>query len=205
MTLPGRPMATMLKGLIVLLPLLVVGLLLFWLITSLESVLGHLVWRIIGDHYRPGMGIALGMALSYVVGVVLNAGFVQRIYDRWEQLLRRVPLVKTIYGGIQDLLSLLSQEKRNRFNRVVLVSLGDTGVRLYGFVTREDLNGIVSGAAADIIAVYLPMSYQIGGYLALVPRSSVEPVDMSIEDASRLILTAAVSVGSQPESASPAR
>jgi uncharacterized membrane protein len=64
-----------------------------------------------------------------------------------------------------------------------------------GFVTRDDLAGLPPGMGEPgMIMVYMPMSYQVGGYTALVPRASVQPVDMSFEEAMRFTLTAGLSV-----------
>lgn len=191
-------MGLVLKGLAVILPILLLGALVFWVIYSLESLLGAVVKWIAPGHYAPGMGIALGVVLSFCIGVVMSSAMVTRAFERGESWLRKVPLVKTIYGAFHDLASLLSTEKRKRYDRVVLVTMGNTGVKLFGFVTRDDLTGLTANNPADSVAVYLPMSYQIGGYLALVPRSSLEPVAMSIEDASRLVFTAAMSVEPPP-------
>src|SRR4030065_614668 len=60
----------------------------------------------------------------------------------------------------------------------VLVCLGDPDLRVIGFVTRDDLAGLPPGMGEPgMIMVYMPMSYQVGGYTALVPRASVQPVD----------------------------
>jgi uncharacterized membrane protein len=76
-----------------------------------------------------------------------------------------------------------------------MVRLGGTDLRVMGFVTRSDLAGLPAGISEPgMIAVYMPMSYQIGGYTALVPRASVQAVDMTLEEAMRFILTAGVSV-----------
>jgi uncharacterized membrane protein len=65
---------------------------------------------------------------------------------------------------------------------------------LLGFVTRQDLSRLPLGMEGrDTIAVYLPMSYQIGGYTLLLPRTMVEPVQMSMEDALRFTITAGMS------------
>ena len=67
-------------------------------------------------------------------------------------------------------------------------------LHLIGFVTREDFRGTPFGLAdADTVAVYLPMSYQIGGYTVLLPRRLIEPIDMSVEDALRFAVTAGMS------------
>ena len=70
----------------------------------------------------------------------------------------------------------------------------DSDFRLIGFVTRDDLSTLPGGLGSkDEIAVYLPMSYQIGGYTVLIPRQNVEPINISMEDAFRFTVTAGVS------------
>jgi uncharacterized membrane protein len=85
-----------------------------------------------------------------------------------------------------------STQQRSDLKQVVMVSIADT--RALGFVTGEhikDMPGI--SLSDDIVAVYMPMSYQLGGYTLYVPRARVEPVDLSIEDAMRRVLTAGLS------------
>lgn len=76
----------------------------------------------------------------------------------------------------------------------MLVSIGEA--KLLGFLTREriqDILGLSAEEGDDIVAIYLPLSYQIGGYTLYLPRSKVEPVPMSMEDAMRRVLTAELS------------
>jgi uncharacterized membrane protein len=75
---------------------------------------------------------------------------------------------------------------------VVLGRFGDAVA--IGFVTRDDASELGLGPAAEgTIAVYFPMSYQIGGYTLLLPRDRVEPLDIPIETAMRLVLTGGMS------------
>ena len=75
---------------------------------------------------------------------------------------------------------------------------GNTG-ELLGFVTREQFDDVpLSPQADDPVAVYLPMSYQIGGYTLYVPRASVRPVDISFEQGMRLAITGGVSANQAP-------
>ena len=65
------------------------------------------------------------------------------------------------------------------------------GIHALGILTRDSLADLPEGLAEeDAVAVYMPMSYQIGGYTAFVPRKLVEPVEMSVEDAMRFAVTA---------------
>jgi uncharacterized membrane protein len=115
-----------------------------------------------------------------------------------EQVIERIPVARSIYGSVRDFMQYVvvhTGAKKRTFNHVVAVTLGGTQARLLGLVTREDLNGVLKGVG-DIhksVMVYLPMSYQLGGYTTIVPRSAIEPVEMSVEDAMRLTMTAGVS------------
>jgi uncharacterized membrane protein len=81
--------------------------------------------------------------------------------------------------------------------QVVAVTLPG-GMRLLGFLTRADFDDVPGVAGEGEVAVYLPMSYQVGGFTVLLPRSAVTPVPMSREEAMKFILTAGL------KSASPA-
>ncbi|MFZ3040628.1 MAG: DUF502 domain-containing protein [Thiobacillus sp.] len=131
--------------------------------------------------------------LLYFIGLAVNAWVVRRLIHVGENILERIPLVKSVYGTLRDFMDYFSTTQQRRdLKQVVVVSVADT--RMLGFITEEhieDMPGIT--LPEDIVAVYLPMSYQIGGYTLYLPRSKVEPVDISIEDAMRRILTAGLS------------
>jgi uncharacterized membrane protein len=111
-----------------------------------------------------------------------------------EGLLERIPLIKSIYGSLHDFMEYFSTvDERRGMKQVVLVSIADA--RLIGFVTGEQVRDVPFPESPDeeIVAVYLPLSYQIGGFTIFLPRSRVEPVDISMEDAMRRVLTAGLS------------
>lgn len=185
-----------LQGLAALLPIVLTVWILWWLATATEAFLGSIVQRAFPEiAYRTGLGIALGVLVVFGVGLLMNAWVTRRLMAAAEGLFERIPLVKTIYGSIRDLAKMLSPKGRGeQFQKVVSVAVADQ-VKVIGFVTREDFAGLpetLSGQR-DLVSVYLPMSYQIGGYTAYLPRSAVEPLEMSVEDAMRFTLTAGMS------------
>jgi uncharacterized membrane protein len=110
---------------------------------------------------------------------------------RADELLERIPIVKTIYLSIRDIAAYMSQDPKKGFRQVVAVRIQD--MRLIGFITAEELPGLPAAAVSEpIVGVYLPMSYGIGGYTVYLPKSQVEPLDMSLEDAMRLALIGGV-------------
>ena len=182
------------QGLVVLLPTIVTIYALYWVGASLEHSLGRGIRSLLPDKfYIPGMGIIAGFIVIFFIGVLMNIYLVQRLYKWYEKFLERVPFIKSLYGALSDLTSFFSGEKGKPLNKVVMVKIGGTNINLLGLVTREDFDNIPNGIGdEDTIAVYLPMSYQIGGFTVMVPRSSVTNIDMSVESALSFSLTAGV-------------
>jgi uncharacterized membrane protein len=188
--------SAMLRGLVVVLPIGLTVWLLWWLGSSAESLLRQPILLLLPEqYYVPGMGIVAGLVLLLAAGTMVNALIVRQLLASWEAFLDRIPVVKTIYGAFRDFTKLLpAGGKRSDLKRVVLATFGDA--RLVGFVTRDDASelGIVA-RADDLVAVYFPMSYQIGGYTVLLPRDRIAPLDLSVETAMRLVLTGGLSGG----------
>ena len=186
--------SALVRGLVVVLPIGFTIWLLWWLGSSTESLLRPAILLVVpAEHYVPGMGIAAALALLLVAGTLFNALLVQSAIASWERFLEHIPVVKTIYGATRDFVKLLpAGKKRRELRRVVLARFGEA--QLIGFVTQDDASelGIVE-SKDDLLAVYFPMSYQIGGYTVILPRSRVVPLDLSVETAMRMVLTGGLS------------
>jgi uncharacterized membrane protein len=179
----------LLKGLVAILPIGLTIYVVYWLGVTTETVLsGPLKWLLPPGIYRPGMGLVAGFLLLFVVGLLVNAYVVRRVFSLGESLLLRVPVVKTVYASIRDLTALVNTRDRKReLERVVMVRFGPG--RVIGFVTQE--NAALPGlqGRGDLVAVYLPMSYQIGGYTVYLPRDQIEATDLTVEQAMRIVIT----------------
>ena len=184
-----------LTGLAIVLPIVITVWIIWWIGVTFEKTLGGIYTVIFPPSlYFPGLGILMGIGLTFVVGLMAKAWLFRSVLDWWDSLLNRIPLVKTVYGAIQDFMSFVSGEANTKFNRVVLVEFDQPSMKLMGFVTREDLSRLPDTVDDDEVAVYFPMSYQVGGYTLFLPRSRLQPVDMKMEDAMRFVLTAGLSV-----------
>lgn len=190
---------TFLTGLLTVVPVVATLYLVVWLATTAETFLGRaLKWIIPDQLYFYGMGMLAGVGVVLVVGVLMQTWAVRKLFEFGEHLLLRMPLVKTIYGAVRDFFGLFSGSAASQSGRVVTVELPGMDARLVGFLMRDDLSQLPDEVAGDgRVAVYLPMSYQVGGYTVLVPPDAVKPVGMSREEAMRFVLTAGLS--SKPE------
>lgn len=199
-----------LTGLITIVPVVLTFYLLYWLAVTTETALGGQLMRVLPDElYKPGLGVATGLAIAFLVGMLMNNYVVQRIFARGEQLFYRIPLVKMIYPALRDFMDYFSPKKKKDYQQVVVLTLA--GMKVVGLVTHADMARLPKGFNDDDhLLVYLPMSYMLGGYTVLVPRTAVEPVDMSMDDAMRFVLTAGLAGGGRagpvrkPEAASAA-
>ena len=182
------------SGLVTVLPLALTIYVIWWLVNTVEGWLRRALMAlgiVSPEHYWPGLGLIAGFLLLLFVGSVVNAYAGKILLKYWDDFLGRIPFVKTLYGGFRDVVSLLpsgSGEKRD-LQRVVLARFAD--VHAIGFVTREDVPTVLlAHGGQDWVTVYFPMSYAFGGYTIYLPRDRLQPLDISVEDAMRLAITA---------------
>jgi uncharacterized membrane protein len=183
-----------LKGLAVVIPVALTLAILWWMATSAEQLMGAVLkFTLPTGWYVPGMGLVSGLALIALIGLLSHVLIFQKLFNLGEAIFHRLPLVKTIYTAIKDFIGYLNPDKESEMNKVVMVQLPGQSFQLIGFVTREQFGDLpFTPAADDPVAVYMPMSYQIGGYTLFLPRSCLTPLDIPFEQAMRLVLTGAV-------------
>jgi uncharacterized membrane protein len=138
----------------------------------------------------PGLGIVIAVLAIFVIGVLVSSRLTRWIYKLIESPLRNFPVVKDLYSALKQLTVLLTPQDKSAEGKVVRVKHPGLAVHMVGLMMRSDVRGLDTVIAADdMVAVYFPMSYQIGGYTAFVPRDWVTVVDMPVEEAMRNALT----------------
>lgn len=196
------------RGVDTLIPIGITLYVLYWVTVFAESLLGDVIRPLIPASWDwPGIGLLVGllpaMVLVFLVGLLVSSGPGRRLVLSAEWLLGRIPLVKSILQTMHDFTRFfVAPHERGDFGQVVWVPFGET--HLIGFVVRGPTYGSVAAAAGDrTVAVYVPFSYQIGGFTVYLPRSRLEPTGLSVEDAMRLVLTAGVSMAEAPRATPP--
>lgn len=188
---------TMLKGLVALLPIGLTVYLVYWLALAAERLFAPLITFFVPESaYWPGLGLLAGLVTLYLAGLAVNAYVVRRALRVSDELFARIPVVKTIYVAIRDFMRFIpSAGKGHDLKRVVLVPFGPG--KIIGFVTAESgaALGLGPGAAASV-AVYLPMSYMVGGYTVILPRDVLEPTTLTVEAGMRIALMGGVQAAS---------
>src|SRR5688500_10891281 len=142
----------LLKGLVTILPIGLTVYFVYWLGVTPEGLLSKPIKLAVGpENYWPGMGLVMGFLLLFLVGLAVNAFLVRRVLGMGEDLLLRVPVVKTVYSAIRDMTRLVNTDKKKGdLDRVVTLDYGPG--RLIGFVTQEHANTLGIGGGEDLVA-----------------------------------------------------
>lgn len=180
-----------LQGLITFLPMAVTIYIVYAGIQIVDSILGDTL-RLWLPIYIPGLGFLATVILIFLLGLLLNNLITGGLFLKLEQRLTQVPFFKTIYSPLRDLMNLFSKGGGpNSMKSVVLVDITESGIKAMGLVTRESFDDVpgIKEAAGERVSVYVPMSYGLGGFTLLVPRSRLTPVDIPIEKAMTLAIT----------------
>lgn len=186
--------AIFIRGLITAAPVAITIALIGWIYDMMENVISRPIREIAGPYYFKGLGVIIIFLFIFVIGAVINTWIVQRIYGLVEKIFKQMPLVKTLYNSIRDLMSFFNTTSKTSSNQshVVMVKIGE--FKVMGLVTRQTFNDVFKGVAEEgDVAVYLPMSYQIGGYTLIVPKKYIYEINMTVEQGLRFTATAGMS------------
>ncbi|HKB07068.1 MAG TPA: DUF502 domain-containing protein [Candidatus Polarisedimenticolia bacterium] len=194
-----------LTGLVILLPLVITLWLLRILFNLVHGVSTPVILRILdllrlplvddpafATYLAPLIGLAATFLLILLTGLLATNFLGRRFVAAFDRLMLRIPLIKGIYGAARQLLDALSR-KNDAFQRVVMVEYPRPGVYTLGFLAREDTTLRLSGHGGKMkgfALVFLPTTPNpTSGWLAAVPDRDVIPLDMSIEDGIKTIVS----------------
>lgn len=187
-----RLLQYLLKGLAILLPLILTIALVRWLLMTIESWLKP-AWQALlpESYYFPGLAMISFLAIAIFMGFSSRWKLIYGVWMIPAKLMERLPVLRKLYATINDVFDLMSG-KNFSDEAVVLVDMPGSNMQLIGIVTK--LPGVKGDPISeclddDQIAVYLPMSYMIGGYMVMVPRSATTKLNMSPADAMQLVIS----------------
>ncbi|MCK6610136.1 MAG: DUF502 domain-containing protein [Bacteroidia bacterium] len=174
-----------LKGLLITLPIYAT----FYIISSLVKRIDKIL-----ELETPGLGFLIVIGGITVIGLIGSSFFLSPIVNLLDELLNKIPFVRTIYSSAKDLIGAFVGEK-NKFSKPVLVELAP-GVYKPGFITQDDLNDL---ELPGMMAVYFPHSYAFSGNLFLVENQKVKHFSGSTSAFMKFIVSGGVSDINQPE------
>jgi len=181
-------------GLVVLLPIFGTLMIIKWLIGLSDRALALLppVYQpeaLLGFHL-PGIGILLALIVILTVGMLATNFFGRRLLVYFDAILARVPVIRSIYGAIKQLLEAVLGSRSSAFSKVVLIPFPQPGQWSIGFVTGSaNLPGQRS-QDSDMVAVFIPTTpIPTSGWLLFVAEAELQVLPMSVEDGMKMVVS----------------
>ena len=175
-----------LTGLVVTVPLFITVVTLLWTFRFIDSVAEPFALFWLGREV-PGLGVLITGVVILLVGAVATNVIGRRILQRGEKWLLNVPLFKTVYAPVKQLVAAFSPDSESGFKKVVIVDDVRRGL-VIGFLTREFTIDRGAGPEA-MVAVYVPTNHLYLGDVMVFPRGQAFFPDLSVEEGVRIFLT----------------
>ena len=188
----GRLKTYFVTGLIVLTPIGATIYILVWLLKMADSFAADLV-RVLLGRSIPGVGIFISLLVVLIAGFFTTNFLGRTIINFSHELFCRIPLVNSIYTTIKQIIDAFLKKDRQAFQRVVIVEYPRPGIYGLGFVTGLSKGEVQEKTQERVLNVFMPTTPNpTSGWLLLVPEKDVIPLEMSVEDGIKLIISGGV-------------
>jgi len=184
-------------GLLVTLPISITVYIIWFLIKVMDSVFKFIPAKYLPEAYIditiPGMGLVSMVILVLIVGLFTRNFIGRKIFGYWENAVERIPLVRIIYIGVKQLLEALFSSNNESFKKAALVEYPRRGIYVIGFITGESKGEVQDKTSDNMINVFIPTTPNpTSGFYILVPENDLTILDMSVEEAFKLIISGGI-------------
>ena len=184
-------------GLLVLIPLVLTG----WVLFSLVEFLDQAV-LFLPDHLRPqyfvgsdifGFGLILTAVVIFVIGIIANNFFGKKLIIIYEAIFNKVPFVKSVYSSIKQVSDTLLTSSGKAFSKAVLIEFPISGTYTFAFVTGEPDETLTKSLKGKYVNVYVPTTPNpTSGYTLIVPKNKVVELDISVDQVLKYVISMGV-------------
>jgi uncharacterized membrane protein len=189
---------TFLTGLLVAIPISLTIFIFIWLFNWVDALLGEPIARFI--HQRlgvewlldpvPGFGLLILILLIFLTGIIARNYLGGRLIVLGDHIVRKIPIISRIYIAIREISEAFLSEKREVFRKAILIEYPRKGVYSIAFITQDTQGPVQDALESDVVSAFLPTTpVPTSGYLLFVPKDQVIELDMSIEDALKLVIS----------------
>jgi uncharacterized membrane protein len=183
-------------GVLVWLPILAS----LWVISFIVGVTDRIL-LLLPEQYRPealvgfplpGLGIVIAVVVLLVTGLMVTNLIGRRLVQYWDGLIRRIPLVRSIHGGVKSFAESVFSTS-NSFRKVVMIQYPRAGMWSIGFVTADDMAEVGEKTGTQHSCVYIPTTPNpTSGFIVMVPKGEIVELEMSVDAAMKMIITCGV-------------
>ena len=170
-----------LQGLLYIVPITVTMYVVVWTFKKIDGIL---------PFQFPGLGLIVIIALITIIGFLGSVAIASPINSFFQNLLKRAPLLNTIYSAVKDLMNTFVGEKKG-FQQAVFVKIYDNStIERIGFISNDDLASL--NINKERVLVYIPHSYNFSGNLFVVEKKYITPIDAPSSEIMKLIVSGGV-------------
>lgn len=149
--------------------------------------------NLLGFHI-PGLGVLMSVVIVFSTGIIVANLFGRTLVQLWEKMLARIPLVRTIYASVKQILETVFSSGQS-FRKVLLVEYPRKGLWTLAFQSSTTQGEAQAKTTAEVINVFIPTTPNpTSGFFIMVPRDEVIELDMSVDDGLKMIISAGVMV-----------
>ena len=187
----------LLAGLVVWLPIIVTFVVLRFMIDLLDKSIALLPAAYRPEQlfgfYLPGFGVVFSLLLLFVTGL-LATNFLGQHFMRWgEDILDRIPLVRSIYSATKQVMETVFSSNSQAFRKVILVEYPRPGIWTIAFQTGTANKEVVAHTGVETLIIFVPTTPNpTSGFLMMVPKSDTKELSMSVDDALKLVISLGV-------------
>ena len=183
----------LITGLLVWIPLAITLWVLEAIVTTMDQTL-HLLppeWQ--PKIYIPGLGVVLTVAVVLLTGLFVSNLLGQKLLRLWEGILRRIPVVNSIYGGVKQISDTLFSPGGQAFRKALLVQYPREGSWTIAFLTGQPGGDVANHLQGDYVSVYVPTTPNpTSGFFLMMPRADVVELDMTVDEALKYVVSMGV-------------
>jgi uncharacterized membrane protein len=187
----------LINGLLIWVPVLVTVLVVRFILELMDQTLLVLPRALRPDTllglHVPGLGALLAVLIVVLTGLLVTNFIGRALIAIWEDLLERIPFVRALYGGVKSFSETILSNSGKSFKQVLLVEYPRAGIWSIGFQTTDDLPEINAKLGAEHVCVFIPTTPNpTSGFIFMAPRSQVRPLNMTVDEAMKMIVTLGV-------------
>ena len=150
--------------------------------------------NLLGMHI-PGLGVLLAAILVLTTGMIVANFLGKRLVVAWEHFLARIPLVRSLYAAIKQIMEAVLSTDAQSLRKVLLIEYPRKGVWSLAFLTSDNLGEVQAKTRGEVISVFIPTTPNpTSGFIIMVPKDEVIELDMAVEDGLKMIISLGVAV-----------
>ncbi len=189
---------TFLTGILVLAPITLTIYIFYLLFRTIDGILGQAVAQFFVEqfglegfkHSIPGIGFLALVLLIFLTGTIARNYIGGKFIAVGDYIVKHIPLINRIYIAIREISEAILSEKREIFKKAVLIEYPRKGLYSIAFFTQDTKGPVQESLPKDVVSVFLPTTPNpTSGYLLFVPKTKILELDMSVEDALKLVIS----------------